>query len=119
VRGGWLSAAGALLLKPWVALMKRRLRSAGIFHNHRIFGMSASGAMDEGRLLEIIGRLPPGVTEIYLHPAAESGGAIAASMNEYRHADELKGLMSPKVRAAIAASGVTLGGFSDFTRIRI
>jgi chitin disaccharide deacetylase len=112
-RGSWLCGTSALLLKPWVALMKRRLRASGIFHNDRIFGISASGAMDEARLVEIIGRLPQGVTEIYLHPATVSGGAIAASMSGYRHADELEGLMSPRVRAAIGASGVTLGGFAD------
>jgi chitin disaccharide deacetylase len=111
--GSWLSGTNALLLKPWVALMKRRLRRSGIFHNDRIFGMSASGAMDEGKLLEIIARLPQGVTEIYLHPATVQGRAIAASMREYRHADELEGLLSPRVRAAIEASGATLGGFAD------
>jgi hopanoid biosynthesis associated protein HpnK len=99
------------LLSPWLAIMRRRLRAAGMAHNDWVFGMSDSGAMDEARLLQILGKLPEGVTEIYLHPAEQSGAAIAASMHAYRHAQELAGLLSPRVRAAIAASGAATGGF--------
>jgi chitin disaccharide deacetylase len=95
--------------------VKRRLRRAGVFHNDHVFGIAASGAMNEATLLNIIARLPDGVTEIYLHPAATSG-AIAASMSDYRHADELAALMSPRVLAAIADAGVPRGGFRDFPR---
>lgn len=111
--GGSAAAAGTLLLKPWIALMKFRLRSAGVFHNDHIFGVAASGAMDDAKLLQILDRLPPGVTEIYLHPAAESGSAIAPSMSRYRHADELAALLSPRVRAAMDAAGIGRGGYTE------
>lgn len=116
--GSGLSVAGAALLAPWVALMKRRLRAARMPHNDRIFGLAASGAMDEEKLLAILARLPPGITEIYLHPATRSGAAIAASMSHYRHADELAALLSPRVRAAVAAADVGLGGYADALRRR-
>jgi chitin disaccharide deacetylase len=114
--GNGFSVAGAALLGPWVALMKRRLRMAKMPHNDRIFGVAASGRMDEETLLAILARLPPGVTEIYLHPATESGSAIASTMARYRHADELAALLSPRVRGAIAATGVGRGGFVDALR---
>jgi hopanoid biosynthesis associated protein HpnK len=114
--GGWAAGAGAALLRPWIGLMKLRLRAAGIFHNDHVFGLAASGAMDEATMLEILARLPPGVTEIYLHPAAVSGAAIASSMSEYRHGEELAALLSPRVRAAIAATRIGTGGFSDIGR---
>jgi hypothetical protein len=69
--------------------------------------------MDEATLLAILARLPSGVTEIYLHPATESGAAIAASMPEYRHADELAALLSPRVREAIVARNLEHGGYAD------
>jgi hopanoid biosynthesis associated protein HpnK len=116
-RSGWLAGTNAILLAPWVALMKRRLRAAHVRHNDRLFGVAASGAMDERKLLAILSRLPPGVTEIYLHPAAQSGAAIAASMSEYRHADELTALLSPRVRAAIAGGDFGRGGYSDVTHM--
>ncbi|HEX3844631.1 MAG TPA: hopanoid biosynthesis-associated protein HpnK [Steroidobacteraceae bacterium] len=110
--GGTIAGpAVAGLLSPWLAIMRRRLRAAHMAHNDYLFGLSASGAMNEARLLEILGKLPDGVTEIYLHPAVESGAAIAASMSGYRHADELAALLSPRVRAALAASGAQTGGF--------
>jgi hopanoid biosynthesis associated protein HpnK len=113
-RGGrwspWISAA---LLAPWNALMRRRLRAAGMPHNDSLFGVAASGAMDEKTLLAVLARLPPGITEIYLHPATASGSAIAASMSGYRHADELAALLSPRVRAAAAAAGIGHGGYVD------
>jgi len=116
--GGWFSGASAALLAPWIALMKRRLRNAHISHNDRVFGIAASGAMDESKLLAILERLPPGVTEIYLHPATRSGSEIAPSMSRYRHADELAALLSPRVRAAIAADGAYRGGYADVMRAR-
>jgi hopanoid biosynthesis associated protein HpnK len=114
--GNWFSGTQAALLAPWVSLMKRRLRRANMPHNDRLFGVAASGAMDEGKLLTILARLPQGVTEIYLHPAVQSGAAIAASMSTYRHADELAALLSPKVRAAIDAGGFGHGGYADALR---
>ena len=111
--GNWRAAAGAVLLGPWIALMKRRLRRARMLHNDRLFGVAASGAMDEANLLTILARLPPGITEIYLHPAALSGRAIAESMTGYRHAEELAALLSPRVRAAIAAGEFGHGGYTD------
>lgn len=108
----------ALCLAPWLALMKRRLHAAGVTHNDRVFGIAASGAMDERRLLGILADLPPGATEIYLHPATRSGSAIAPSMSEYRHADELAALLSAPVRDAIEATGARRGGFRDLAAER-
>ena len=117
--GNGLSGAQAALLAPWVSLMKLRLRRAQMPHNDRLFGIAASGAMDETKLLTILARLPQGVTEIYLHPAVQSGAVIAASMSSYRHADELAALLSPKVRAAIAAGGFGHGGYADARRSKL
>jgi predicted glycoside hydrolase/deacetylase ChbG (UPF0249 family) len=114
--GNWRGAAASLLLGPWIGLMKRRLRRARILHNDRVFGVAASGAMDEAKLLAILARLPAGITEIYLHPATRSGRVIADSMTRYRHADEFAALLSPRVRAAIEAAGCGRGGYADLAR---
>jgi chitin disaccharide deacetylase len=111
--GHWVAAGGARLLAPWLMLMRHRLRAAGIFHNDSVFGIANSGSMDEEQLLVILARLPRGVTEIYLHPATASGVAVAPSMREYRHADELAALVSPRVREAMATLNIRRGGYSD------
>ena len=107
-------AAG--LLKPMVALMKRRLDAAEIFHNDAIFGIAATGGMDERTLLLIAARLPPGVTEIYLHPATRRRHPLTPTMSGYRHADELAALLSPQVNAALSPDRIGRGGYGDAQR---
>ncbi|HET7796668.1 MAG TPA: hopanoid biosynthesis-associated protein HpnK [Nevskia sp.] len=102
----------APLLEPWLALMQRRLHRAGVRHNDRIHGLAASGAMDEMAVLRAIETLPDGLTELYLHPATRRG--LTPTMPTYRHDDELAALLSPRVRAAIAARGAVLGRWVDF-----
>ena len=69
--------------------------------------------LDEAKLLNILARLPSGLTEIYLHPATATDGPLTASMQDYRHADELAAILSPRVRAALERCGIVRGGFTD------
>jgi hypothetical protein len=52
------------------------------------------------------------VLEIYSHPATE-GAPLTPSMHDYRHADELAALCSPRVARAIESTGAMHGGFAD------
>jgi len=117
----WAAHGSSILLAPLFALMKHRLRRAGVPYNDYVFGMADSGKMSEDRLLQILGRLPPGISEIYLHPATQSGTEIAVSMNGYKHTSDLEALMSPRVYAAMAvmtANGLSRGGYSDLAAVR-
>jgi chitin disaccharide deacetylase len=116
-RLAWIKELGDYAVKPWFKLMKRRLHDAGVVCNDWLFGIRHTGAMNEARLLERLRQLPPGVTEIYLHPATQSGAAVAHSMRDYNHRDELAALRSPKVRAALAQLRVTCGGYGDLVRL--
>lgn len=106
----------APLLAPWIALTRRRLRKAGIAHNDAMFGLRSTGATDEATLLAAIDRLPPGLNEIYLHPATRR--ALRPTMAGYRHDDELAALLSPRAREAIQARGIVSGRWADFTASR-
>ena len=106
-------ALGSALLAPWLALMRRRLRAAGVACNDQLFGLAGTGAMDEARLLGILAALPEGLTEIYLHPATRNG--LTSTMGAYRHRDELDALLSARVRAAVRASGAATGGWRTLT----
>ena len=98
-------------LRPWLALMRWRMNEAGIVYNDHVFGIRHSGGMDETAMLAILDDLPEGLSEVYLHPA--SHGQLTDSMANYRHADELAALLSPRVRDVIAARYVLCDGFSD------
>ncbi len=108
-RASYLSAP---FLSPWLRIMRRQVRKSGVACNDRVFGMACTGHLNERTMLAILGRLPPGVTEIYMHPARTTK-PITAAMSEYRHAEELAALLSPRVRAAVGACKANCGGYSD------
>jgi len=104
---------GSLALRPWIALVRARLDRHRIAHNDHVAGIAQSGRMDEAAFIKALGTLPDGVNEIYCHPATPGDAALTPSMTDYRHADELAALLSPRVAAAMNVTGLHRGGFSD------
>jgi chitin disaccharide deacetylase len=100
---------------PWNALLRRRLRRAGLRTNDHVFGLAWSGGMVEARILGLIPHLPDGVSEIYFHPAAQRTPSLVPALRFYRRAEELAALLSPLVRGRIAESGISLVGYSDLS----
>ncbi len=98
---------------PVVAALRRRLRRAGLASNDQVFGIAWSGALVEERLLGLLPHLPPGVSEVYCHPATRQTPALGAAMPEYRNTEELAALLSPIVRQRIAELGISLIGYED------
>jgi chitin disaccharide deacetylase len=97
---------------PWLRLLARKARRAGLRVPDAVFGLAWSGAMSAARLRWLIPRLRSGVTEIYFHPA--TGDNFTDSAPGYRYADELSALTDPDVIALTRRPDVMLGGFSDF-----
>ena len=77
-----------------------QVRRAGLRANDHVFGLAWTGAMTRERLLRLAPHVPPGLSEIYFHPATEADPTIAALMPSYQHADELACLLDPAVSAA-------------------
>jgi hopanoid biosynthesis associated protein HpnK len=102
----------ALALRAWTRQLRWFLHRAGIATNDHVIGLAWSGAMTEARVLELLSRLPDGVTELYFHPATGLTPGLARTMPTYRHADELAALLSPAVRGAIERLGVPVTSFS-------
>ena len=67
--------------------------------------------MTARRLEGIIATLPPGLSEIYLHPATQA--VFEGAAPGYRYADELAALTDLGVMRAAARPDVRLGGFAD------
>lgn len=105
----WMAA----VMAPWTALARRRFNAAGLKTNDALFGLFETGAMDEAAWLRVAERLPDGVSEVYCHPATATSGVLAAEMPDYRHADELAALVSPRVRAALERAGARLSAFAE------
>jgi hopanoid biosynthesis associated protein HpnK len=97
---------------PWLRLLARRARRAGLRAPDHVFGLAWSGAMSAQRLGGLLFLLQDGLTEIYFHPATRD--AFEDSAPGYRYAGDLAALTDPEVTALARRPDVTLGGFSDF-----
>ncbi len=81
--------------------MRRKLESVGLALNDHVFGVTDTGGMTEARILAYLDHLPDGITELYAHPAmADANSKTYPSFEEYR------GLVSPAVKAKVAALGL-------------
>jgi hopanoid biosynthesis associated protein HpnK len=96
---------------PFAQYLRRSYRAKGMCVADRVYGLKWSGAMTKERLGPILGALPEGLSEIYMHPAT---GPYPGSAKGYRYAEELAALISPQNIEKIKSSGIRCGGFADF-----
>ena len=78
-----------------------RLAAAGIGFAHRVYGLFATGAIDEAYLLALLPRMRGTRVELYAHPSLSDADGGRA---------ELDALLSPRVRDAIRENGFELAG---------
>jgi chitin disaccharide deacetylase len=106
-------ALSGIFLRPWLAILKNRIRRAHLRSNQFLFGIHDTGNMRLERVLRMLRFLPQGVGEIYFHPAAHPSPDLARTMPNYRHQEELAALTSPKLRQALADLKIQPIGFAD------
>jgi hopanoid biosynthesis associated protein HpnK len=106
------AAAGvsASLLAQWTRVLRAQARRAGMATPDAVFGLAWSGGMTRERLKCVIERLPPGVIEIYTHPAAAN--QFAGHAPGYRYTDELTALIDADCIAAQRRADHRLAGFA-------
>ena len=105
LRTAWANA-------PLWAATRRSLRRAGVGCNDWFFGLNDGGAVTRERLLGFIANLPPGISEIGMHPSSAPLSGPHAPPPHWRLVEELQALVDPEVKAA--CQGVRLGRFADF-----
>jgi chitin disaccharide deacetylase len=105
------ASAAAWLSAPCGYLLRRRVRAAGLLAADQVFGLRWSGHMTTPRLAGLITHLPPGLIEIYLHPAT---GRYAGDAPGYQYREELSALTAPEVLAAARHQSLRRGGYGDF-----
>jgi hopanoid biosynthesis associated protein HpnK len=102
---------GARLLAGWTRLLRSQCRRAGVRTNQWCFGIAWSGHMRAERVARLATILPPGLSEIYFHPAARRDAAFTRLMPGYEPEAELAALLDPAVRRAFEVAGCTLVGW--------
>ena len=103
---GTPATAGAWAMHAGCRVLRRQARRAGLRTNDHVFGLGWSGHMTAARIVALAGRLPPGLSEAYFHPATHAEPALRALMPGYEPEAELAALLDPAVREALAAGGV-------------
>jgi hopanoid biosynthesis associated protein HpnK len=95
----------AVLLAPWLRLMKARLHRARMTTNDFVFGMNDTGHMTRERVLEFLPNLPHGITEMYFHPAMQRWPDVRG-MDDYDFEGEYRALIDDAVVRALEASDI-------------
>ncbi|MDQ2953972.1 MAG: hopanoid biosynthesis-associated protein HpnK [Pseudomonadota bacterium] len=98
-------------LAPVTTLLRAKARRAALTAPDAVFGLAWSGAMTAKRLAGLLGHLPPGLVEVYTHPA--TANEFAGHAPGYRYTDELAALRDEASVEALRVSGYRLGGFGD------
>lgn len=104
---------GPWLLRPWLALMRRRLDAAEISHNEHFFGLATTGRMDLNQVLNILDKLPEGISEMMFHPATARWQGMEAGARGFQFGAELQALLDPAVRACIDARNIILTSYKQ------
>jgi predicted glycoside hydrolase/deacetylase ChbG (UPF0249 family) len=118
-----LGAPGAV---PWARRLVSRAVSLGRWNSRRLLrrhgcrstdhfaGFQITGRFRTAELVALIGSLPPGVTELMVHPGhcTEELRAARTRLKESRE-EELRALTAPETRQALEAHGVRLVRYRD------
>jgi len=105
--------ASWLFLLPWVGLLRRKIREAGVQSNDFVFGLGDTGSMGLQKVLRFLDCLPPGVTEMYFHPAVRSCPELSRESGHSRHVLEFAALVDPTFRRALTAAKIRRISFCD------
>lgn len=74
-------------------------------------GLALPGRLDEGRLIDVVERLPTGLTELMVHPGEANGDVAHPDRLSDSRPRERAALTSQRVRDALARAGVSLTTF--------
>jgi hypothetical protein len=60
----------------------------------QVFGIKWSGHMTRERIEKLLTAIPPGRTEIYMHPATRRDATLVRLMPDYEHVAEFEALLA-------------------------
>jgi chitin disaccharide deacetylase len=101
------------IARPWLAWMRRTLQKAGMRHNDVVIGLVSSGQVTQNLVQSTLANMPPGIVELYMHPATRRSAHFAAQMPSYDPVGELSALVSTDTKRQLAALNITPRRFAD------
>ena len=107
IRGGSIEAW-------WARALQRRMRRQGLLVPDQVVGLAWTGAFTAERMRAALAALPPGLTEVYTHPA--TADAYPGSAPGYRYRAELAALTDGLAKDIILGESIPHGDFGTFIR---
>jgi hopanoid biosynthesis associated protein HpnK len=105
----------ALIFRNLTRFARPRLAAHGIRHPDQMFGLHQSGHVTEPYVLGVLQNLPPGITEVYSHPALVDGEARRWRPAEYESEAEVAAFTSACVRDTLRAADIELMSYGDLS----
>jgi hopanoid biosynthesis associated protein HpnK len=90
-----------------------RVVAAGLSTSDHFRGLSLGLAFDTAALVSLLDGLPPGLTELMVHPGYPDADLRARTSYAAGRERELAALTSPEARAAVQARGIVLTSYRD------
>ncbi len=104
IPGGPAQTLGDSALHVWCAVLRRQARRAGLLVPDQVLGLGWTGHMTPTRTQHLLERLPPGVSEMYFHPATNRDALLDRLMPGYEHEAELASLLETTVPDGVRAT---------------
>ncbi len=101
-----------LLSVPRFTGMRQRLSRKGIRTNDFIFGLHESGHMTPERVNRFVSNLPPGISELYCHPATSPWQGDDSLPDDYECVEEFRAISDPDLKHLLQEQGVRLTNFN-------
>jgi len=105
----------ALIFRNLTRFARPRLAAHGIRHPDQMFGLHQSGHITEPYLLGVLQRLPPGITEVYGHPAIVDAEARRWRPADYESEAEIAAFTSVQVRETMRAADIESIHYGDLS----
>ena len=102
--GGPAQSLGDRVLRRWCSVLRRQARRAGLLVPDQVLGLGWTGHMTVARTRSLLERLPPGLTEMYFHPATIRNELVMRLMPDYEHASELAALLEVTLPRRVTAT---------------
>jgi hopanoid biosynthesis associated protein HpnK len=91
---------------PWVDGLAREVRRRGLGRTAFVWGNAATGHLTPARLRRLLTVLPPGIHEIYCHPATTVTALLHRQAPDYERVAELAALTDPDTLELVDRLGI-------------
>ena len=93
---------GNALLRRGCFLLRAQARRAGLLTNDHLVGLSQTGHMTSEAVHAALASLPPGLSEMYFHPATRRDSDLVRLMPGYDHVGEYEALMTARLPPSLS-----------------